>query len=261
MSDELQNASISHTLLRRQSSLVKGIEALTVLLRAHRSLGITQIASALGISKSTAHDLLKVLCELDFVDQNTDTRRYAVSAAIFEFVHLISTEYGLNLALKPILRARAAKLKATLVITALSGNKTYMLCATGSGADTFRMGDNGPPYNSACGKILVAQRPDSEWPAFAPQPNDKPYTSYSNLSPIQFLNELAAARQNGYAVNVRQREADFCSIATPLNLGDKPWNRAIAIMLPYSEWVIRDRAELAAELNELAKEISKALTR
>src|SRR4051812_1021572 len=39
------------------NSMFRGIEALVVLLNAHRSLGITQLADALQLSKSTTHDL------------------------------------------------------------------------------------------------------------------------------------------------------------------------------------------------------------
>src|SRR5688572_30023087 len=127
---------------RHHSSMFRGVEALVVLLKAHRSLGITQLADALQLSKSTTHDLAAALCALGFVDQNATTRRYSVSPEIFRFLHLVSTEFGPNSALKPFLRAEARKLKATLVITALCRQSTYALCASGLDADTFILGDN-----------------------------------------------------------------------------------------------------------------------
>src|SRR4051812_36572055 len=127
---------------RHHNSMFQGVEALVVLLKAHRSLGITQIAAALGVSKSTAHDLVAALCELGFVEQNQATRRYAISPQIFQFLHLFSTEYGANPALKPLLRAQAARLKASVVVTALRLRTTYALCASGPAADTFLPGDN-----------------------------------------------------------------------------------------------------------------------
>src|SRR5687768_5989155 len=171
---------------RHHSSMFRGVEALVVLLKAHRSLGITQLADALQLSKSTTHDLAAALCTLGFVDQNPTTRRYAVSPEIFRFLHVVSTEYGPNSAVKPLLRAQARKLKASIVITALCRRATYALCASGLNADTFLLGDNGPAHTSSCGKILVAQRDESEWPEFAPQPGDAPITPYSNLDPQRF---------------------------------------------------------------------------
>jgi DNA-binding IclR family transcriptional regulator len=43
---------------RPQSTAFRGIAALEVLLKARRSLGITQIATALNLPKSSAHDLI-----------------------------------------------------------------------------------------------------------------------------------------------------------------------------------------------------------
>lgn len=244
---------------RHHSSMFRGIEALLVLLKAHRSLGITQLASALGLSKSTAHDLLAALGELGFVEQNEATRRYSISPEIFRFLHLLSTEYGPNSALKPLLRTQAAKLKATIVITALCRQRTYAVCASGSSADTFLLGDNGPAYNSACGKILVAQLPEEDWPNYAPKPGEKGESPYAQLDPQRFLQEVRAARVNGVAWNLRERDARLCSVAAPLRVGEKPWRRAVGLALPYGEWVVRDREELAEQVQALAAEISELL--
>jgi len=244
---------------RHHNSMFQGVGALVVLLKAHRSLGITQIATALGVSKSTAHDLVAALCELGFVEQNLTTRRYAISPQIFQFLHLFSTEYGANPALKPLLRTEAAKLKASVVVTALRLRTTYALCASGPAADTFLLGDNGPAYTSACGKILVSQFDETVWCDYAPVPDDKPSSPYSNLDPQRFFCELRAARIHGVAWNIRERDAALCSVAAPICSGEMPWSRAVGIVLPYGEWVVRDCEELAAQVKALATRISESL--
>lgn len=239
--------------------MFQGVEALVVLLKAHRSLGITQLADALQLSKSTTHDLAAALCALGFVDQNETTRRYSISPEIFRFLHLVSTEYGPNSAVKPLLRAQACKLKASIVITALCRQSTYALCASGLNADTFLLGDNGPAHNSACGKILVAQVDESMWPDYAPKPGDQAVSPYANRDPDRFFAELRAARISGVAWNLRERDETLCSVAAPIRVGERPWNRAIGIALPCSEWVVRDREELAAQVKDLAEKVSSLL--
>lgn len=239
--------------------MFQGVEALLVLLKAHRSLGITQVAEALELSKSTTHDLLAALSALGFVDQNKLTRRYSISPEIFRFVHLVSTEFGPNSAVKPLLRAQAKKLKASIVVTALCRRSTYALCASGPSADTFLLGDNGPAYNSSCGKILVAQLDDAQWPEYAPRAGDKPHTPHSNLDPARFFAELRAARLNGVAWNLRERDVNLCSVAAPIRWGEPPASRAVAIALPYTEWVARDRDELASQVRALADDVSRVL--
>ncbi len=253
--------STPKTIARHHSSMFRGVEALEVLLRAHRSLGITQLATALQLSKSTTHDLVAALGALGFVDQNPATRRYSVSPEIFRFLHLVSTEFGPNSAVKPLLCGQAKKLKATIVVTALCRRSTYALCASGLNADTFLLGDNGPAFNSACGKILVAQIAEAAWPDYAPKPGDKTGSPFSNRDPQRFFAELRAARVNGVAWNLRERDASLCSVAAPLRVGELPWSRAVGLALPYGDWVARDRTELAAEVTGLADEISQLLRR
>src|SRR5687768_8774496 len=244
---------------RHHSSMFRGVEALVVLLKAHRSLGITQLADALQLSKSTTHDLAAALCALGFVDQNPATRRYAVSPEIFRFLHLISTEFGPNSAVKPLLRTQARKLGATIVITALCRRTTYALCASGPNADTFLLGDNGPAFTSACGKILVAQLDEPVWPEYAPRSAEKANSPYANVDPQRFFAELRAARANGVAWSLRERDVRLCSVAAPIRVGEEPWNRAVGLALPYSEWTVRDRDELTAQAKTLAGEIAQLL--
>ncbi|PTX91699.1 IclR family transcriptional regulator C-terminal domain-containing protein [Opitutus sp. ER46] len=240
---------------RHHSSMFRGIEALTTLLKARHSLGITQLARELNLSKSTAHDLVAALSALGFVDQDRMTRRYSVSPAIFSFLHLFSTEYGPNSAIRPLLRARARRLKATLVVSALCRRSTYALCGSGSDADTFLLGDSGPAYNSACGKILVAQQDPGEWAGFAPSAGDTGSSPYLRPDPERFLAELKVARATGVAWSLRERDPALCSVAAPVRIGEEPWSCAVGIALPYSEWVARDREELAGEVRSVAAEL------
>ena len=253
------SAKTESAVARHHSSMFRGVEALVVLLKAHRSLGITQLADALQLSKSTTHDLAAALCALGFVDQNSTTRRYSVSPEIFRFLHLVSTEFGPNSAVKPLVRAQARKLKASIVITALCKQTTYALCASGPNADTFLLGDNGPAYNSACGKILVAQLDESAWPDYAPKPGEKAGSPHANRDPQRFFAELRAARVNGVAWSLRERDVHLCSVAASICVGETPWSRAVGLALPYSDWVVRDREELAAQVRALADELSQLL--
>lgn len=241
---------------RHHNSMFRGVEVLTTLLKAHRSLGVTQIAGKLNLPASTTHDLLAALGAMGFVDHDGKTRRYSISPEIFRFVHLFSSEYGPNSAVRGFLRVQARKLNASIFITALCRQTTYALCASGLEGDTSLLGANGPAYNSSCGKVLVAQRERHEWPDYAPKPEERATSPYSNLEPKQFLAEIEAARVNGVAWQIRERDGVSCSVAAPIGLGPKPWSRAVAIALPYSEWAARDRPELATEVKRLAAEIA-----
>ena len=244
---------------KHHSAVFRGMEALVMLVKARRSLGITQIATALNLPKSSAHDLVAGLCELGFVEQHDDTRRYAISPKIFEFLHLCATEYGANPTLKPLLREEAVKLRASVVVTALRGRTTYALCGSGPETDTFLVGDNGPAYSSACGRALVSQFDESVWSDYAPSPEDRPRSPYCKLDAELFFQQLRAARTSGVAWSLREREAHLCSVGAPIRSGARPWSRAVGIILKHQEWAARDQHELAAEARALAERVAIAM--
>jgi DNA-binding IclR family transcriptional regulator len=127
-------------------------------------------------------------------------------------------------------------------------------------ADTFLLGDNGPAFTSACGKILVganSMRPS--WPEYAPGTAEEVVSPHATLDPQRFFAELRAARVNGVAWSLRERDVRLCSVAAPIRVGDEPWNRAVGLAIPYSEWTVRDRDELAGQAKTLADEIAQLL--
>jgi hypothetical protein len=42
-------------------------------------------------------------------------------------------------------------------------------------------------------------------------------------------------------------------------VGARPWSRAVGLALPYDEWLARDRAELAAQVQLVAGEVARLL--
>jgi len=110
------------------------------------------LMSATGmLVMASANDLVAALGALGFVEQNPTTRRYAVSPEIFRFLHLISTEFGPNSAVKPLLRTQARKLGATIVIHALCRRTTYAPFASGPKAHAFGAPTPGGDFAFATG--------------------------------------------------------------------------------------------------------------
>jgi DNA-binding IclR family transcriptional regulator len=70
---------------RRNRALRNGLGVLRLLACSPRTLGITEIARELLLSKSSAHDLLASLGDLGLVEKNDVTKRYAVSASYHDF--------------------------------------------------------------------------------------------------------------------------------------------------------------------------------
>jgi IclR family pca regulon transcriptional regulator len=244
---------------KHHSSLYHGFQLLQVLLRYGRSLGVSEIARELKLAVSTTHDLLATLGALNFIDQNRETKRYSVSPEIFAFFRLFSNEFGHNSQVNRILRDYCAKHDVTLYVSMLCRTRCYVVCASGPMGDTVVIGANSQVYASSCGKAIVAQLPECEWPSFAPEAGEPKLTPYTKQSVEGFYKELSCARADGVGWNIQETAFGLCSVAAPVFAKGKATDRAVAIVLPHGEWIVRDRERLAIEVKGLAAVISSTL--
>ena len=244
---------------RHHNSLFQGFQVLQTLLRFGRSLGVSEIARESKLAVSTTHDLLATLGELNFVDQNPETKRYSVSPEIFAFFRLFSNEFGHNSLVSRILREYCSKHNATLYLSMLCRTRSYVVCASGPLGDTVAIGANSPAYASSCGKAIVAQLPLAHWQQYAPDSGESKLTPYTKQNHQGFFKELTCAREAGVGWNIQETTVGLCSVAAPIFARGKATDRAVAIVLPHGEWVARDRERLAMEIKGVAAVIASTL--
>ncbi|OAM89147.1 helix-turn-helix domain-containing protein [Termitidicoccus mucosus] len=245
---------------RTETPLTQGIAVVRLLLQRGYALGVTQIAADLGMPKSSLHRLLKTLCQIGFLQQNPRNHRYGVDAGIFAFVHEIAAHFARNMSLDTALRKAAATLDASVYIDMLGGRNAYVVCAAGDEGNTLRLGMNSPIHASSPGKILVAQMPESSWPAYAPREDDEAVTPCTNLSPERFYAQLRQAREAGFAWNIRETSVDHVSVAAVVRepLVNPP-RLAVAILLRHDAYLHRDQHELEQSVLALADRLGRVL--
>ncbi|MCZ2823053.1 MULTISPECIES: IclR family transcriptional regulator [unclassified Modestobacter] len=176
---------------------VQSIERAAAILRVVAGsggrLGVTDIAAAVGLAKTTAHSLLRTLLSVGFVEQDPATGRYALGPGLLR----LGTPLDVN-----ELRARSSNWADALA--ARSGHAVRL--ATLAGADVvvvhhvFRPDDSAqvlevgttlPARSTALGKVLLA---------YAPAPPA----------------ELAEVRTQGWAAERGEQEPSTGSIAAPV---------------------------------------------
>ena len=65
-------------------TVVKALRILELLAGSDRALGVTEVADALGLSKSSVHRPLTTLVRLGYLTQETDSARYAATLRMWE---------------------------------------------------------------------------------------------------------------------------------------------------------------------------------
>lgn len=243
----------------KSTPLTQGIAVVRLMVQSGHSLGVTTIANALHMPKSSVHRLLQSLQELKFV-QRLESGRYALCADIFDFIHEIVWNFGRNLRLESQLREAANRLGSSVYLSMLGRHDTFVICAAGEEGNTSRLGMHSPAHASSAGKILIAQQPRSRWMQYAPLPDETPLTRFTNLSPRKFIEEIKNVRKRGLAWNNRETSPAHVSLAAIVREPFIPEPRiAVALVLRQEDYELRDPSDLEKQLLELAAELELEL--
>jgi len=215
------------------TSLDKAIDVLEHLSDAGAPRGITEIAHALSVPKSSAHRLLKTLVRRGFAEQDA-TGRYRVGPALIALGLAARDRDPVVVLARPVLESEAEALGETVFLTAPRGRQIIVLDkAEGRGflraAPT--VGQRVPVAATAVGRLAMAFDPE-RFP-FAEHPLTA-FTSATRVAPDAVAEEIARARRDGYAMNRGEWIDGLSVVAAPIFGAAEPplFAGAIAVAAP-----------------------------
>jgi DNA-binding IclR family transcriptional regulator len=184
--------------------------------RSHR-LGVVDIADELGLPKGTVHGLLRTLRHVGFVEQDEDSGKYYLGAAL---LHMGSSYLDGN-----ELRTRAlnwsdslaARTRETVRIGTLHESRVLIVHHVFRPDDTMQILDVGsllPAHATALGKVLLASHPHVAEELI--KAGLAAYTDFTVIDPSQFARELNRVRDRGWAFEAGELEPTRGSIAAPI---------------------------------------------
>ncbi|MEU5433358.1 IclR family transcriptional regulator [Streptomyces sp. NPDC020719] len=202
---------------RNIQSLERAAAMLRLLAGGERRLGLSEVASALGLAKGTAHGILRTLQAEGFVEQDPASGRYQLGA---ELLRLGNSYLDVH-----ELRARA--LVWTDDLARSSGESVYVGVLHQQGVlimhHVFRPDDSRqvlevgamqPLHSTALGKVLSAYDPvahteavESERTAFTPR---------TVTAPGDFEELLDLIRARGWADDMEETWDGVASVAAPI---------------------------------------------
>ncbi|RZS91249.1 IclR family transcriptional regulator [Motilibacter rhizosphaerae] len=196
-------------------SVERAAAILRLLAAGQGRLGVAEVASTLGLAKSTAHGLLRTLEQVGFVEQSTTTGKYQLGAAL---LHLGTSYLDVN-----ELRSRAINWadplasrsgEAVRIGTPLDG-RVLVVHHVFRPDDSLQVLDVGallPLHATALGKVLLAfsaggtTLPDA-LEAYAA----RTITSRRALGRV-----LGEVREHGWALEVEEGTAGEAGVAAPI---------------------------------------------
>jgi DNA-binding IclR family transcriptional regulator len=179
---------------------------LATLLQQEGPMRVTDAATRLGVSVSTAHRLLGMLVYRDFAEQLPD-RRYAAGPVLRRGPVQQASVARLRDVALPHLRRLVDAVGETANVMALAGSDVRFV-ATVESDQVLRVGDRTgrtlPAHLSSGGKAVLATLDDEDLAAVLEPLGDS--------AAAQLVRELRTVRHRGFAVNDQDTEAGLTAV-------------------------------------------------
>ena len=227
-----------------------------------RRLGVVDLAGELELPKGTVHGLLRTLQKVGFVEQDADSGKYQLGAAL---LHMGSSYLDGN-----ELRTRAlnwsdslaARTQEAVRIGTLHDSQVLIVHHVFRPDDSLQTLDVGsllPVHATALGKVLIAHHPyvvaarnGSALEAF---------TKATITDPGKLDRECTRVRQRGWSTEIGELSPDQVSIAAPIMDRQGTAVGAIAIFGPRERLLVarQPRGDLLGQVREAARAVSREL--
>lgn len=183
-----------------------------------REIGVMDVASLLGIPKSTASRWLSSMADAGYLDRDAVSARYRLSLRLGILGDLARDSTNLQRLAMTELQWLATTTEETSNLAVLVGGESLNVAAVESPRPIIQTGWVGrrlPCHATAAGKSLLAWRAVADVKRLLPKRLPK-FTSRTITDVSELLAELARVRARGYSVAWGELEDDLAAVAAPV---------------------------------------------
>lgn len=216
-------------------------------------LGLSEIAGAIGLHKSTVHRLLTTLEERGFVIRDPATDKYRLGLKIWELSAHLSHNDDPAVLLLPQMEQLRDRLGETVSLYLRDGTDRLRIQAVQSNQAIRRVAQVGarlPLFVGASSKVLVAYAEDAVLRAVLDSP-DWP----AAVDREAYMSQLEEIRRAGYATSYEEREPGAAAVAAPIFDRNGRVAAALSVSGPVSRLSPQTLEKMAPVLIEAAREM------
>ncbi|GAA4951507.1 IclR family transcriptional regulator [Actinoplanes utahensis] len=182
-------------------------------------LGVTEIATALGLTKAAVHRILTALRSRELITVDPSTRRYALGPAAVALGRAYLARTDVRAMAAPELRRLSERTRETATLSLRRGDTRLYVDQVVSGQELrleVSLGIPSPLNAGASSKAFLAFLPDFEVDAYLARRPLAAVTDQTITDPATLRKDLAAIRKRGYATSLGERQAGAASVAAPI---------------------------------------------
>jgi IclR family KDG regulon transcriptional repressor len=239
----------------------KGLMLLERLAQTGKGVGVSAIATELGLQKSNVHRTFATLTELGFARKDDDTGRYVPTLKLWELGAQIIGRHPVRRAALPFMQALHKATDETVNLTVLDQGEVLYLEKIAAHYPVRATSDPGlraPAVFPASGKALLAALPDAR--ALIEQ-IAKSLPRERRIKPAELAAELKTIRKRGYAISLSGWRDGVNSVASVVLDEQRLPVAAIAISGPAERMGVARMESLSEALINACTRISAMLGR
>lgn len=180
--------------------------------------GVTELATELGVHKSTVSRVIGSLESHGFVEQEPTGRKYRIGFTVVRLASSTTAHLDLSKQGHEICEKLAAELGETTNLAVLDGNQAINLVeaqGTSSVALQTWVGQTSPAHATSSGKVLLSALSDNDIRSLFVRGLPR-YTEHTITHIDALLADLTAVRERGWAIAEEELEVGLVALAAPI---------------------------------------------
>lgn len=182
------------------------------------SLGVTEIANQLSLSKAVVHRILASLRTRGFVEVDENTRRYLLGPSALTVGLSFLNAIDIREKARPVLQDLSTRTQETATLSVRRDQSRVYIDQITPPREVKMIVELGylyPLHAGSSSKALLAYLADDEISEILSQ-ELAPLTDKTITNPDRLWEELRAIRRNGWAASVGERQSGAASVAAPI---------------------------------------------
>jgi DNA-binding IclR family transcriptional regulator len=224
------------------------------------TVGVTELAEHLGLSKAVVHRILTSLRVKGFVDIDESTHRYSLGPAALALGLTYLQQIDVRDEARSVLRGLSERTNETATLSVRRGDvRIYVdqITPPREVKMTVQLGHPYPLHAGGSSKALLAHLPESTVDEYLNRPLDA-LSSVTITDPDEIREELEQIRIQGFAVSFGERQEGASSIAAPVFDHENHPIAVISVCGPVERF--RDEMDdIAPILLEATRQLSRKL--
>lgn len=198
-------------------SVHRAFEVLKVLELAQRPLRLTELAHRSGLHVATTQRLVGVLTDHGYASRHADG--YTAGPAALSTAHAFAATSPLRLVARPVLEQLADSSGFTVSLYVRVQDHRVLIDRVERGQRpqySLPIGERLPLYPGAAGKVFLAHDRRTDLDTLVARLGTITLADGTVLDSEYIRDDLAAARKNGYAVSIDERQRGITAVAVPI---------------------------------------------